>query len=69
MGEFLETTHDKFIFKVKTAYLYSKEDLWVRIDDGTATIGVTDFLQKSQGDVTFLDILESGTIVKRGREL
>jgi glycine cleavage system H protein len=69
MGEFLETTHDKFIFKVKTGYLYSKEDLWVRIDDGTATVGVTDFLQKSQGDVTFLDIIESGTMVKRGQEL
>ena len=28
MGEFLETTYEKFIFKVKVGYLYSKEDFW-----------------------------------------
>jgi hypothetical protein len=26
MNEFLETTHDKFVFQVKDDYLYSRDD-------------------------------------------
>jgi len=69
MAEFLETTYKKFIFKVKVGYLYSKEDFWADIKGKVATIGVADFLQKSKGDVAFLETVEAGTPVTKGQEL
>ena len=69
MAEFLETTFEKFIFRVKVGYLYSKDDFWADVLDAVATVGLTDFLQKSKGDVAFLETAEPGTKVKRGQEL
>jgi glycine cleavage system H protein len=69
MEEFLEYSHEKFIFKVKTGYWYSREDFWASIANAVALIGVSDFLQKVKGDVAFLETVSPGTIVKRGQEL
>ncbi|MDD5094933.1 MAG: glycine cleavage system protein GcvH [Dehalococcoidia bacterium] len=69
MAEFLETTFEKLIFKVKVGYLYSKEDFWADIRGNVATVGLADFLQKSKGDVAFLETVEPGTPVKKGQEL
>ncbi len=69
MGEFLETTFEKFIFKVKVGYLYSKEEFWANIQDGVATVGLTDFMQKAKGDVAFLETVEPGLEVKQGDEI
>lgn len=68
MGEFLETTYDKFVFKVKTGLFYSRDDFWVEIRNAHAIIGVSDFLQKARGDVAFLETLDAGTPVKQGEE-
>jgi len=69
MAEFLETTYDKFIFKVKTGCLYTDDDYWVNIQGTVATVGVTDYLQKSNGDVAFVEPVAPGKSVKRGEEL
>ena len=69
MGEFLETTYEKFIFKVKVGYLYSQEEFWVDIQGKVATMGLTDFLQKAKGDVAFLETVEPGVEIKRGQEI
>lgn len=69
MAEYLETRYDKFIFKVKTGYLYSKEDFWVKPEEKTALVGLSDFLQKVRGDVAFLETAEVGTMVKQGQEI
>ena len=69
MTEFLETTFEKFIFRVKLGYLYSNEDFWADMRGDVATVGLTDFLQKSKGDVAFLETVEPDTPVKRGQEL
>lgn len=69
MTEFLETTFDKFIFKVKTGYLYTDDDYWVDIRGPEATVGVTDYLQKSNGDVAFVEPVASGKEVKKGDEM
>ncbi|MFZ2956130.1 MAG: glycine cleavage system protein GcvH [Candidatus Ozemobacteraceae bacterium] len=66
MSEFLETTYDKFIFRAKTDSLYSREEFWARLEGSVATVGVTDFQQKTKGDVAFLDTLAVGTQVQRG---
>lgn len=69
MTEFLETTYEKFIFKVKVGYLYSQEEFWANFENGAATVGLTDFLQKAKGDVAFLETVEPGAEVKRGQEI
>ncbi|MDD2904090.1 MAG: hypothetical protein PHU44_16820 [Syntrophales bacterium] len=69
MTEFLETTYEKFIFKVKVGYLYSREEFWANFRNGAATMGLTDFMQKAKGDVAFLETVEPGTVVKRGDEI
>jgi len=69
MGEFLETTYEKFIFKVKVGYLYSQEEFWANFQNGAATVGLTDFMQKAKGDVAFLETVEPGTEVKQGQEI
>ena len=67
-GEFLEVTRDKFIFRVKTSYLYHPDECWVKNDAGLVTVGVTDFFQKTAGDMIFIDLLETGTKVAQGDE-
>ncbi len=69
MGEFLEATYDKFVFKVKIGNLYSRDDFWASVDGNVALIGVSDFLQKARGDVAFLETIEAGTEVSQGQEL
>ena len=48
---FLEVIHDKFTFRVMKDYWYHPEECWAKEEDGIITVGVTDFLQKTVGDV------------------
>lgn len=65
MPEYLETTVDKFIFKVATDRLYTTEGvwiLWVEPDgDGRVRVGLTDYLQQHGGDLTFAHVKPVGT--------
>jgi len=67
-GEFLEVTRDKFIFRVKTSYHYHPDECWVKNDGGLVTAGVTDFFQRTVGDMIYIDLLEIGTKVAQGDE-
>jgi glycine cleavage system H protein len=69
MGEFLEATYDKFVFKVKDGCLYNRDDFWARIEGSVATVGITDYLQKIKGDVAFLEMVEPGAEVRQGQEI
>lgn len=43
---------------------YTEEHEWLRVDDdGTATIGITDFAQSELGDIVFVEIDPEGTEV------
>ena len=67
--EYLEATVGKFVFVVKTGYLYDEQGVWLTVKDGLARVGVTDFLQQKSGDVAFVNMPEPGTELIRGREL
>jgi glycine cleavage system H protein len=69
MPEFLETTVDKFTFKVATDRLYTEGHLWVRWEDGLARIGVSDYVQQSSGDVAFAEPEPAGTELAVGDDL
>ncbi|MCQ2112219.1 MAG: glycine cleavage system protein GcvH [Bacteroidaceae bacterium] len=41
---------------VAEGLLYSKSHEWVKVEDGIAIIGVSDFAQKEMGDITYVDV-------------
>lgn len=47
---------------------FTEEHEWVSFDDATniGTVGITDYAQKSLGDVVFIELPEAGAQVKKG---
>lgn len=45
---------------------YTKSHEWIKIDDSTATLGITDFAQSQLGDITYIDVPSAGKTVKPG---
>ncbi len=72
MPEYLETTVDKFIFKVAADRLYSPEGVWVLWlepqEGGQVRLGLTDYLQQHGGDLTFATVKPVGTTLAAGEE-
>jgi glycine cleavage system H protein len=58
--EYLETTVDKFVFRVATDCLYSAEGIWVRQEGRAVRVGLTDFMQQRGGDVAFVHVKPLG---------
>jgi glycine cleavage system H protein len=42
---------------------YTKEHEWVRLEDGIAVVGITDYAQDHLGDVVFIELPDVGTAV------
>ena len=63
--DYLEVTYDKFVFRVRKGYFYHPEECWAKEDRGLIWVGVTDFLQKTIGDVAFVELPEPGEEVTR----
>jgi glycine cleavage system H protein len=45
---------------------YTENHEWLRVENGTATVGVTDFAQSELGDVVFVEIEPEGTELAAG---
>jgi glycine cleavage system H protein len=69
MPENLETTVDKFTFKVAMDRVYSSEGVWVKKENGQVRVGLTDFVQQRSGDVAFAEVKPVGAALKVGEEL
>jgi glycine cleavage system H protein len=61
MPEFLETTVDKFTFRVATDRLYSNAGVWAKEEGTLIRIGLSDFVQQRSGDVAFAEVKPAGT--------
>ena len=48
---------------------YSSDHEWVRLEDGTARVGITDYAQDALGDVVFVDLPEVGRTVAAGESI
>ncbi|MBC1370428.1 glycine cleavage system protein GcvH [Listeria welshimeri] len=46
--------------------LYTEEHEWVKADDGSYIIGITDFAQDQLGDIVFVELPEVGDTVTKG---
>ncbi len=42
---------------------YTREHEWILVDDGIATIGVTDFAQSELGDIVFIELPDVGDVM------
>jgi glycine cleavage system H protein len=69
MPEFLETTVDKFTFKVAMDRYYSDEGIWALAEGSRIRIGLTDFLQQRSGDIAFAEVKPEGTTLGAGDEV
>jgi glycine cleavage system H protein len=73
MSEYLETTIDKFIFRVAPDRLYSCDGMWAfwveSQGNGRVRIGLTDYLQQLNGDVAFAHVKPVGTELAVGDEV
>jgi glycine cleavage system H protein len=69
MSEYLETTVDKFTFKVATDRFYNDEGVWAKPDGKNIRIGLSDYLQQRSGDVAFAEVKPAGTDLAFGDEV
>ncbi len=45
---------------------YTKEHEWIRVEDGVATLGITDYAQGELGDIIFVELPAPGDKLSRG---
>ena len=46
---------------------YAKSHEWLKLgDDGTATVGITDYAQAALGDITYVQLPKVGAVLKQG---
>ncbi|MFC3420232.1 glycine cleavage system protein GcvH [Salinicoccus hispanicus] len=47
-------------------YKYSEDHEWVKVEDGKATIGITEFAQSELGDIVFVELPAEGDTLTTG---
>ncbi len=55
--------------QVEQGLRYTRTHEWVKVEGDVATVGVTDFAQSELGDITYLELPQPGTQVKRGEPM
>ncbi len=68
MTESLQTTVDKFTFRVDPTCFFNSEGVWVRVESNRGRLGLSDFLQQRSGDIAFAEVKPEGTILAFGDE-
>ena len=48
---------------------YAKTHEWLRLDDGVAVVGISDFAQSQLSDITFVELPDVGREVEAGDEI
>jgi glycine cleavage system H protein len=70
MPKYLETTADKFTFRVATDRCYTPQGIWVLEETGTqrVRVGLADYVQQHNGDVAFANVKPVGTRLAVGEQ-
>jgi glycine cleavage system H protein len=45
---------------------FTEDHEWIRVEDGVATVGITDYAQEQLGDLVFVELPEIGKAMKKG---
>ncbi len=48
--------------------LFCESHEWVKMENGIATVGISDFAQSELGDITYIDLPSVGASVSKGKE-
>lgn len=64
----LTTKNNDTMAKVIEGLLYSESHEWVKVEDGIAVIGITDFAQHAMGDLSYVDMPEVDDELEKGEE-
>jgi len=48
---------------------FTKDHEWVRVDNGTGTVGITQHAQEQLGDIVFVELPEEGQDINQGDEV
>jgi len=68
--EFLTVTHDKFEFRIPVVdYLFNENDVWVRVSDDVARVGISDYMQQKLTDISYFDPPKADGTVQQFGEL
>ena len=54
---------------VPKTLMYTEEHEWVRVEGDTAVIGISDYAQQALGDITFVELPETGNQVVQFEDL
>lgn len=47
---------------------FTDEHEWIDVDGDTATVGITDYAQGQLGDIVFVELPQTGSQVKKGKD-
>jgi glycine cleavage system H protein len=68
--EYLVVTHDKFEFRIPLVdYVFNENDVWARVLDGVARVGISDYMQQKLTDISYFDPPKVGGVVEQFGEL
>lgn len=45
---------------------YTQDHEWIDVEGDTGTVGITDYAQSQLGDITFVELPDAGSSVKKG---
>ena len=45
---------------------YTQDHEWIDVEGDTGTVGITDYAQGQLGDITFVELPDAGTALKKG---
>lgn len=54
--------------RIEEGLLYSESHEWVKVEDGMAVIGISDFAQKSMGGIVYVDMPDEDDDIAKGEE-
>lgn len=49
-----------------TKTYFTEDHEWLRVENGVATIGITDYAQEQLGDIVFVEVPEAGKTLAKG---
>ncbi|MEE9378663.1 MAG: glycine cleavage system protein GcvH [Candidatus Lokiarchaeia archaeon] len=53
-------------YKIPDGLKYASTHEWIRIEDSTATVGITDYAQHQLGDIVFVELPEVSMVFEKG---
>ena len=69
-AEYFVVAHDKFEFRIPVVdYVFNENDVWARVLDGAARVGISDFMQQKLTDISYFDPPRVDRVVEQFGEL